>query len=43
MRNLIERFFCRLNDMRRLTKRYEKLKQNFLSMLYIFAIRCWLN
>ncbi|GAB5510422.1 MAG: hypothetical protein Rhims3KO_18230 [Hyphomicrobiales bacterium] len=43
LRNLVERFFCRMKDMRRLTTRYEKLKRNFLSMLYIFAIRCWLN
>jgi len=43
MRNQVERFFCRMKDMRRLTTRYEKLKRNFLSMLYIFAIRCWLN
>jgi len=43
MRNLVERFFCRMKDMRRLTTRYEKLKRNFLSMLNIFAIRCWLN
>lgn len=43
MRNLVERFFCKMKDMRRLTTRYEKLKANFLSMLHIFAIRCWLN
>ena len=43
MRNLVERFFCRMKDMRRLTTRYEKLKRSFLSMLHIFAIRCWLN
>ena len=43
MRNLVERFFCRMKDMRRLTTRYEKLKRNFLSMLHIFAIRCCLN
>jgi len=43
MRNLVERFFCRMKDMRRLTMRYEKLKKTFLSMLHIFAIRCWLN
>ena len=43
MRNLVERFFCRMKDMRRLTTRYEKLKRNFLSMLHIFAIRCWVN
>ena len=43
MRNLAERFFCRMKDMRRLTTRYEKLKRNFRSMLHIFAIRCRLN
>lgn len=43
MRNLVERFFCRMKDMRRLATRYEKLQRNFLSMLHIFAIRCWLN
>lgn len=43
MRNLVEKFFCRMKDMRRLTTRYEKLKRNFLSMLHIFTIRCWLH
>ena len=43
MRNLVERFFCKMKDMRRLTTRYEKLRCNFLSMLHIFAIRCRLN
>ena len=42
-RNLVEWFFCRMKDMRRLTTGYEKLKRNFLSMVHIFAIRCWLN
>ena len=42
-RNQVERFFCRMKDMRRLTIRYEKLKRNFLSMVHLFAIRCWLN
>ena len=43
MRNLVERFFCKMKDMRRLTTRYEKLKRNFMAMVHIFAIRCWLN
>jgi transposase len=43
MRNLVERFFCKMKDMRRLTTRYEKLKANFLAMVQLFAIRCWLN
>ena len=42
-RNLVEWFFCRMKDMQRLTTGYEKLKRNFLSMVHIFAIRCWLN
>jgi len=43
MRNLVERFFCKMKDMRRLTTRYEKLKVCFLGMVQLFAIRCWLN
>lgn len=41
MRNIVERFFCRMKDMRRLATRFEKLGRNFLSMLHLFAIRCW--
>ena len=43
MRNIVERFFCKMKDMRRLATRFEKHGQNFLSMLYLFAIRCWIN
>jgi len=43
MRNIVERFFCTMKDMRRLTTRYEKLSANFLAMVHIFAIRLWLN
>jgi len=43
MRNNVERFFCNMKDMRRLSSRFEKLAKNFQSMLYIFAIRCWLK
>ncbi|MEM7524449.1 MAG: transposase [Pseudomonadota bacterium] len=42
-RNELERFFCKMKDMRRLTTRYAKLKRNFQSMPHIFAVRCWLN
>ena len=42
-RNIVERFFCTMKDMRRLATRFEKLKRNFLSMIHIFAIRCWIN
>ena len=43
MRNIVERFFCKMKDMRRLATRFEKKAINFLSMVQIFAIRCWLN
>ncbi len=43
MRNIVERFFCRMKDMRRLATRFEKHGANFLNMVYIFAIKCWLN
>ena len=43
MRNIVERFFCKMKDMRRLATRFEKTARNFRSMLYIFAVRCWCN
>ena len=42
-RNIVERFFCRMKDMRRLATRFEKTATNFKSMLYLFAARCWCN
>jgi transposase len=42
-RNIVERFFCKMKDMRRLATRFEKKARNFLSMVQIFAIRCWAN
>jgi hypothetical protein len=41
--NIVERFFCRMKDMRRLATRFEKTATNFRSMLYLFAARCWAN
>ena len=43
MRNIVERFFCTMKDMRRLATRFEKLSINFLAMAHIFAIRLWIN
>ena len=43
MRNIVERFFCTMKDMRRLATRFEKLTPNFLAMVHIFAIRLWIN
>jgi transposase len=40
-RNIIERFFCRCKDMRRLSQRFDKLARNFLAAVYLFAIRRW--
>jgi transposase len=42
-RNIVERFFCKMKDMRRLATRFEKTTTRFRSMLYIFAFRCWCN
>ena len=43
MRNIVERFFCKMKDMRRLATRFEKYATSFMAMLHIFAIRCWIN
>jgi transposase len=43
MRNIVERFFCAMKDMRRLATRFEKLARNLLAMLHIYAIRTWLK
>jgi len=43
MRNVVERFFCKMKDMRRLATRFEKKARNFLSMVQLFAIKCWIN
>ena len=42
-RNIVERFFCKMKDMRRLATRFEKTAKNFLSMIQLFAIKCWIN
>ena len=42
-RNIFERFFCEMKDMRRLATRFEKYAQNFFVILHIFAIKCWIN
>ena len=42
-RNIVERFFCKMKDMRRLATRFEKKAIYFMSMVQLFTIRCWLN
>jgi transposase len=42
-RNVIERFFSRLKDQRRLATRFEKLARNFNAMLHLAAVRLSIN
>jgi transposase len=41
-RNLIERFFSRLKQFRRIASRYDKLASNFLSFLNLVCAYLWL-
>ena len=43
MRNVVERFFCKMKDTRRLATRFEKKAKNFLNMIYLCAIKCRAN
>jgi transposase len=40
-RNLVERFFNRLKQFRRIATRYEKLSRNFISMLNLTCAYIW--
>ena len=42
-RNLIERFFCRIKQFRRIATRFDKLARNFLSAVLLAATRLWLR
>jgi transposase len=41
-RNLVERFFNRIKQFRRIATRYEKLAENFLSMIQLVCAYIWL-
>jgi len=41
-RNLVERFFNRLKQLRRMAMRYEKLARNFVSLLNLACAYIWL-
>ena len=41
-RNLVERFFSRLKQFRRIATRYEKLARNFTSMINLACTYLWL-
>lgn len=42
-RNLIERFFCRLKQFRRIATRFDKLARNFLAAVALASTRIWLG
>ena len=42
-RNLIERFFSKLNHFRRVATRYDNLAANFLTMIQLASMRLWLR
>ena len=41
-RNLVERFFCRIKQFRRVATRYDKLAQRFSSFVALAASVIWL-
>ena len=41
-RNLIERFFNKLKQCRRIATRYDKLAANYLAFINLASIRIWL-
>ena len=42
-RNLVERFFQKIKNFRRVATRYERLARNYLSMLQLAATVIWLR
>jgi len=42
-RNLIERFFCKLKQFRRIATRFEKHATNFLAAVALASVRIWLR
>jgi transposase len=42
-RNLVERFFSRIKQCRRVATRYDKLAANYLAFIKLAAIRIWLR
>ena len=41
-RNLIERFFCRIKQFRRIATRYDKLANSFLALIHLACAVVWL-
>ena len=42
-RNLVERFFSKIKQCRRIAIRYDKLAANYLAFIKLAAIRIWLR
>jgi transposase len=42
-RNLVERFFNKIKQCRRITTRYDKLAANYLAFIQLASIRLWLR
>ncbi len=42
-RNLVERFFQKIKNFRRIATRYERLARNYLAMLHLAATIIWLK
>jgi transposase len=42
-RNLVERFFNRIKQCRRIATRYDKLAANYLAFVQLASIRLWLR
>ncbi len=42
-RNLVERFFNKIKDFRRIATRYDKLAANYMAMIKLASIRVWLR
>jgi len=43
LRNLVERFFCKLKHFRRIATRFDKLARNFLAAVALASTRLWLR
>jgi transposase len=42
-RNLVERFFCKIKQFRRVATRFDKLARNFLAAVLLAATRLWIR
>jgi len=42
-RNLVERFFNKAKQVRRIATRYDKLAENYLAALKLVSVRIWLR